>query len=151
MYRRLRFTISVAVLAFAGALANADTPAGSTERYSRVVVHGASLVGNLAGDSPDRHVSVYLPPSYAKQPKRRYPVLYLLHGFTDSDANWFGVKGQHFVNVPKAVDAAYAAGVREMIVVMPDAFTKFQGSMYSNSAAQRRLGDFCFPGPGRPY
>ena len=134
MYRRLRFTISVAVLAFAVTPANADTPAGSTERYSRVVVHGASLVGNLAGDSPDRHVSVYLPPSYAKQPKRRYPVLYLLHGFTDSDANWFGVKGQHFVNVPKAVDAAYAAGVREMIVVMPDAFTKFQGSMYSNSA-----------------
>jgi S-formylglutathione hydrolase len=92
------------------------------------------LVGNLAGDSPDRQVSVYLPPSYAKQPKRRYPVLYLLHGFTDSDANWFGLTGQHFVHVPKAVDAAYAAGVAEMIVVMPDAFTKFQGSMYSNSA-----------------
>ena len=99
-----------------------------------MVVHGASLVGNLAGDSPDRNVSVYLPPSYAKQPQRRYPVLYLLHGFTDSDARWFGLQGQHFVNVPKAVDAAYAAGVAEMIVVMPDAFTKFQGSMYSNSA-----------------
>ena len=134
MYRTLRFTISVAVFAFACALAIADAPAGSTERYSRVVVHGASLEGNLAGDSPDRNVSVYLPPSYARQPKRRYPVLYLLHGFTDSDAKWFGLKGQHFVNVPKAVDAAYAAGVREMIVVMPDAFTKFQGSMYSNSA-----------------
>ncbi len=99
-----------------------------------MVVHGASLVGNLAGDSPDRHVSVYLPPSYAKQPKRRYPVLYLLHGFTDSDSRWFGQAGQHFVNVPKSVDAAYAAGVAEMIVVMPDAFTKFQGSMYSSSA-----------------
>lgn len=134
MYRRLRFTISVAVLALAGTLAHADAPAGSTDRYSRVLVHGASLVGNLAGDSPDRNVSVYLPPSYAKQPKRRYPVLYLLHGFTDSDARWFGIQGQHFVNVPKAVDAAYAAGVAEMIVVMPDAFTKFQGSMYSNSA-----------------
>ncbi len=134
MYRTLRFTISVAVFAFACAPAIADAPAGSTERYSRVVVHGASLEGNLAGDSPDRNVSVYLPPSYARQPKRRYPVLYLLHGFTDSDARWFGLQGQHFVNVPKAVDAAYAAGVREMIVVMPDAFTKFQGSMYSNSA-----------------
>jgi enterochelin esterase-like enzyme len=134
MYRRQRFTISVVVLAFACAFANADAPTGSSNRYSRVVVHGASLVGNLAGDSPDRNVSVYLPPSYAKQSQRRYPVLYLLHGFTDSDAKWFGLKGQHFVNVPKAVDAAFAAGIREMIVVMPDAFTKFQGSMYSTSA-----------------
>ncbi len=69
MYRRQRFTISVAVLGFACTFANADAPAGPRTRYSRVVVHGASLVGNLAGDSPDRNVSVYLPPSYAKQPQ----------------------------------------------------------------------------------
>ena len=134
MYRLLRVAISVAAFLVVCPPAQTAAPAGAGERYSRVVVHGASLVGNLAGDSPDRHVSVYLPPSYAKQPKRRYPVLYLLHGFTDSDARWFGLQGEHFVHVPKAVDAAYAAGVREMIVVMPDAFTKFQGSMYSSSA-----------------
>ena len=96
-------------------------------------MHGASLVGNLEGDSPDRKVSVYLPPSYGKSPRRRYPVLYLLHGFTDSDSRWFGLSGPHFVNVPTSVDAAFAAGVHEMIIVMPDAFTKYQGSMYSNS------------------
>ena len=100
----------------------------------RIVVHGESLVGNLAGDSPDRQVSVYLPPSYAGQAHRRYPVLYLLHDFTDSDAKWFGLEGKHFVNVPTAVDAAFAHGVAEMIVVMPNAFTRYQGSMYSNSA-----------------
>src|SRR5579885_2309527 len=71
-------------------------PAG---HFERIVVHGRSLVGNLEGDSPDRKVSVYLPPSYASSPDRRYPVLYLLHGFTDSDDLWFGLKGQHFVNV----------------------------------------------------
>ena len=106
------------------------SPAG---RYERVVVHGAALAGNLEGDSPDREVSIYLPPSYAKSTGQRYPVLYLLHGFTDSDDLWFGLKGPHFVNVQTAADHAYAHGVREMIIVMPNAFTKYQGSMYSNS------------------
>lgn len=111
-----------------------QAPSEPAGKYERVTVHGKSLEGNLAGDSADRHVSVYLPPSYAKEPKRRYPVLYLLHGFTDSDARWFGQSDPHFVNVQAAVDAAYANGVKEMIIVMPDAFTRYQGSMYSNSA-----------------
>ncbi len=106
-------------------------PAG---RIDRITVHGASLVGNLEGDSPDREVLVYLPPSYAKDPGRRYPVLYLLHGFTDTANLWFGQSGPHFVILPNAADLAYAHGVREMIIVMPDAFTKYAGSMYSNSA-----------------
>jgi len=102
--------------------------------YERITVHGASLVGNLEGDTPDRMVSVYLPPGYAKNSKSRYPVLYLLHGFTDSDSNWFGLHGPHFVSVQRAVDRAYAAGAMEMIIVMPDAYTKYLGSMYSSSA-----------------
>jgi enterochelin esterase-like enzyme len=102
-------------------------------KYERVTVHGRSLEGNLEGDTPDRKVSVYLPPSYEREPGRRYPVLYLLHGFTDSDSRWFGLSGKHFVNVQDAADRAYAAGVREMIIVMPDAFTRYQGSMYSSS------------------
>src|SRR5262245_30835611 len=109
-------------------------PPASGGEYERIAVHGASLVGNLEGDSPDRKVSVYLPPSYAKNTKARYPVLYLLHGFTDSDENWFGLRGPHFVNVQRAVDKAYANGAREMIIVTPDAYTKYAGSMYSSSA-----------------
>jgi S-formylglutathione hydrolase len=30
--------------------------------FERIKVHGRSLEGNLEGDSPDRDVSVYLPP-----------------------------------------------------------------------------------------
>ncbi len=109
-------------------------PPASSGKYERVTVHGASLEGNLEGDPADRMVSIYLPPGYAKHPRHRYPVLYLLHGFTDSDSHWFGLNGKHFVNVQGAVDRAYAQGSPELIVVMPDAFTKYQGSMYSNSA-----------------
>ena len=102
-------------------------------KLERVKVHGDSLVGNLAGDTPDRMVSVYLPPSYAASPKRRYPVLYLLHGYTDSDDHWFGLSGQHFVNVPTAASNAFASGSREFLIVMPNAYTRYQGSMYSSS------------------
>lgn len=99
----------------------------------RIKVHGVGLEKNLEGDSPDRDVSIYLPPSYAKETKRRYPVLYLLHGFTDSDELWFGFK-KHWISVPPIVDRAMAAGeAKEMIIVMPNAFTAYQGSMYSNS------------------
>ncbi len=100
----------------------------------RLKVHAASLESNLAGDSPDRDVSIYLPPSYAKSPQRRYPVLYLLHGFTDTDEQWMGFR-KHFVNVPASAAKIFAAGsAREMIVVMPNAFTRFEGSMYSSSS-----------------
>jgi S-formylglutathione hydrolase len=92
-------------------------------------VHGRSLEGNLNGDSPDRDVFVYLPPSYARETTRRYPVIYFLHGY--------GVGAQAYVRMlglPEVADVAMASGkVGEMIIVLPDAFTKYSGSMYSNS------------------
>jgi enterochelin esterase-like enzyme len=105
----------------------------TAQTVQRIKVHGKGLEGNLEGDSPDRDVAVYLPKSYPVERARRYPVLYLLHGFTDNVDNWWGVK-PHFVSVPAVMEKALASGgVREMIVVMPDAFTRYQGSMYSNS------------------
>jgi len=98
----------------------------------RIQVHGKSLEGNLEGDPAERYVSVYLPPSYKKDRHRRYPVVYLLHGYMDYDDDWFGAK-HVFVDATKAIDAAFAAGAREMIVVMPNAYTIYYGSMYSNS------------------
>src|SRR5215470_7682686 len=50
-------------------------------KLERIKVHGKSLEGNLEGDSPDREVFVYLPPSYQTQTSRRYPVVYMLHGY----------------------------------------------------------------------
>jgi len=112
-------------------LAQTDAPAYKG-KFERIKVHGKSLEGNLSEDSADRDVSIYLPPGYAKERNKRYPVVYLLHGFTDSDDRWFGLV-KHFINVPVAADKAFAAGVPEMIIVMPNAYTKFAGSMYSNS------------------
>lgn len=111
-------------------------PNGTVER---VKVHGASLEGNLIGDSSDRDVSIYLPASYERETGRRYPVVYLLHGFTASDARWFSPT-EGWLHVPTVMDRAFAqTGNREMIIVVPNAFNAFQGSMYSASAT---IGDW---------
>jgi S-formylglutathione hydrolase len=109
---------------------NGQAKQGTVER---IKVHGKALEGNLDGDSPDRDVSIYLPPSYKTEKNRRYPVVYMLHGFTDSDDKWFGLV-KHWINLPEVLNKTFADGnTREMIVVMPNAFTRFKGSMYSNS------------------
>jgi enterochelin esterase-like enzyme len=106
----------------------AQQPALAKGTVERITVHGRSLEGNLEGDSPDRPVVVYLPPSYARDTTRRYPVLYFLHGYTATAEAY--VKS---LAIPDSIDRAVAAGAREMIVVIPDAFTKYSGSMFSNS------------------
>jgi S-formylglutathione hydrolase len=132
-----RFASSL-VLLFGLAIAPAGLPLSKRDEaregtVERIKVRGESLEGNLEGDSPQRDVSIYLPPSYKTDRKRRYPVVYLLHGFTDSDEQWFGMK-RHFIDVPAVANKALAGdSAREMILVMPNAYTAYQGSMYSNS------------------
>src|SRR5271168_2942019 len=64
------------------ASAQAATNADKKGTVETIRVHGKSLEGNLEGDSPDRDVFVYLPPSYATEKSRRYPVVYFLHGYS---------------------------------------------------------------------
>jgi len=95
-----------------------------------IKVHGKSLEGNLEGDSPDRDVAVYLPPSYTKDKARRYPVVYMLHGYGFGYDTFNG----RLAMLPDSADRDIAAGAtKEMIVVLPDAYTIHKGSMYSNS------------------
>ncbi|MEO8099949.1 MAG: alpha/beta fold hydrolase [Acidobacteriota bacterium] len=94
---------------------------GSLEK---VTVHGKALEENLEGDSPDREVFVYLPASYKTSSNRRYPVVYFLHGYgAHAETYW------NSLSVAAAADTASA----EMILVLPDAFTIYDGSMFSNS------------------
>jgi S-formylglutathione hydrolase FrmB len=94
----------------------------------RITIHGAVLEGNLEGDTPDRSVIVYLPPSYAADSKHRYPVVYALHGYSSS-AERLAIR----LHTPQTIEGAFATGTREMIVVILDAKTLHDGSMYANS------------------
>jgi enterochelin esterase-like enzyme len=99
-----------------------------------IKIHGASLDGNLEGDAVDRDAVVFLPPSYAKEKSRRYPVVYALHGFFIGATQWTGE-----IHVPQTIEGAFAQGAKEMIVVLPDSKTVYNGSMYSSSVT---TGDF---------
>jgi len=108
----------------------AGAPRPSTGTVERITVHGTSLEGNLEGDSPDREVLVYLPPDYAADQARRFPVVYLLHGYTGHDTTFT----ERLANLQESGDRLAAAqGFNPSIYVMPDAFTLHKGSMYSNS------------------
>jgi enterochelin esterase-like enzyme len=100
----------------------------------RITVHGASLEGNLEGNADDRDVLVFLPPGYAKERKRRYPVIYALHGYSIGAEQW-----AREIHVPQTIEGAFATGTREAIVVLPDSKTVHNGSMYSSSIT---TGDF---------
>lgn len=99
-----------------------------------IKVHSEAMEGNLEGEAVDRDVIVFLPPSYQKDKKRRYPVLYALHGFSIGAEQW-----SHEIHVPQTIEGAFATGSVEMIVVLPDSKTAYGGSMYSSSAT---TGDF---------
>jgi enterochelin esterase-like enzyme len=103
----------------------------------RITVHGVSLEKNLEGDSPDHGVIVYLPPSYANSGTRRYPVLYALHGYSISNEKWTTE-----IHTPQTIEGAFATGTCEMIVVLANAQTRHNGSMYSNSATTGNWEDF---------
>ena len=115
----------------------APVPGAAPVVTERVTVRGKSLEGNLEGNSPDRRVIVYLPPSYAKSPRRRYPVLYALHGYSIDHEKWTTE-----IKTPQTIEGAFATGTREMIVVLADARTRHNGSMYSNSATTGNWEDF---------
>jgi enterochelin esterase-like enzyme len=130
----LALTIAVPAAAQNITAPDAAVPAGIT--VAAVMVHGASLEGNLEGNSADREVMVVLPPSYAANPTRHYPVVYYLHGFAISGRDFYD-----YMQVPTAV-AQNAAEGREFIVVVPDTLTAMGGSMYSNSVTTGNFRDF---------
>ena len=73
-----------------------------------------------------RNVSytVYLPADY-EHAQRTYPVVYLLHGYTDNNTGWL-----QFGEINRYADKAIAEGtIPPMIIIMPDA----DSSWYINS------------------
>jgi enterochelin esterase-like enzyme len=95
---------------------------------------------NALGDPHLRRIPVYLPPGYDES-KIRYPVVYLLTGFTGRGT--FMLNDAAFdENIQERMDRLIAAGqVQPMILVMPDCFTRYGGSQYLNSSATGRYED----------
>jgi enterochelin esterase family protein len=93
------------------------------------------LRDNPLGDPWVREVPVYLPPSYAQEPERRYPAIVVLAGFAG--------RGRTLLNddpwspsLAERMDHLIAGGrCGEVILVMPDCLTRLGGSQYLDSTA----------------
>jgi S-formylglutathione hydrolase len=117
-------SIALSLLLAASALAAHAQAPGEV----RVIeLDSPAVAANLLGDPARQSFAIYLPPAYASEPSRRFPVLYLLHGiggtYTDFTEHW-------------DIRAAMARGVapaEQFIVVMPNGRNSLGGSFYLDS------------------
>ncbi len=76
-------------------------------------LHRHFYMSAVVGDERDYYV--YTPPGYDAKANRNYPVLYLLHGFSDDASGWSAVGRAHVI-----LDNLIAHGkAKPMLIVMP--------------------------------
>ena len=98
-------------------------------------VESRALVGNPLGDPTARRIAVWLPPSYAHAPTRRYPVIYWLAGYAGTGEMLFSGNAWQ-PGLGERLDRLVGSGAMgEAIVVAPDCFTRWGGAQYLDSPA----------------
>ncbi|HJX93118.1 MAG TPA: alpha/beta hydrolase-fold protein [Pyrinomonadaceae bacterium] len=142
--RSLNAAISVLLLIFFASSALSQQAASATSTSSKLLEHkipAPSLKGNLLGVPTEQPIYVYLPPGYQSSTKR-FPTLYLLHGFISTSKVWVDGSYQGF-NIQSSMDELIKAGkVREMIIVAANGFNAYGGSFYTNSPVTGNWEDF---------
>jgi enterochelin esterase-like enzyme len=138
MTRRFGRAVALAAIALLAEKASA----GAGARVVRTTFLAQSLVGNRAGESPTRSVTVVLPPGYDEAPSTRYPAVYLLHAWDAGPDSFLG-RGYEGLDLSVALRTAIEAGrIGPMIFVLPDARTKLGGYWYTNSVVGGAWEDF---------
>ena len=94
-----------------------EGPEGDYYRFNKNIPHGQvrSIYYWSELNKMERHINVYVPAEYDQNPTKKYPVLYLVHGWGEDENGWSN-QG-HMANI---LDGLIAAGKAvPMIVVMP--------------------------------
>jgi len=87
----------------------ADVAHGEVHRHT----YNSATVLGLANNQSEYFV--YTPPNYDPKAKKAYPVMYLLHGWSDDASGWIAVGQAHLI-----LDNLLAEGkIKPMVVVMP--------------------------------
>ncbi len=110
-----------------------EGPEGDYYRFNKNIPHGQirSLYYWSDINGMERHINVYVPAEYEQNPDKKYPVLYLVHGWGEDENGW-SIQG-HMANI---MDGLIAAGKAEpMIVVMPS------GDIKTNSDVREASGN----------
>jgi len=100
-----------------------------------------ALQDNPLADPHLRELAIYLPPGYSSG-HDRYPVVYLLAGYAGSWRSYLNWRPWE-QSLQHRLDRLIGSGkVRPLILVLPDAFTRYGGSQYLNSSAMGRYQDY---------
>ena len=110
-----------------------EGPEGDYYRFNKNIPHGQvrSIYYWSEINGLERHINVYVPAEYEQNPDKKYPVLYLVHGWGEDENGWSN-QG-HMANI---MDGLIAVGKAvPMIVVMPS------GDIKTNSDVRQASGD----------
>ncbi len=110
-----------------------EGPEGDYYRFNKDIPHGQVRSIHYWSDlnGLERPINVYVPAEYEKNPDKRYPVLYLVHGWGEDETGWSN-QG-HMANI---MDGLIESGrALPMIVVMPS------GDIKTNSDVRNASGD----------
>ena len=110
-----------------------EGPEGDYYRFNKDIPHGQIRSIQYWSDinGLERPVNVYVPAEYEKNPSKKYPVLYLVHGWGEDETGW-DIQG-HLANI---MDGLIASGKAvPMIVVTPS------GDIKTNSDVRKASGN----------
>ncbi len=112
--------------------------AGLAGRMEEHHVTSELLRGNPLGDPHERPLWVYVPPGYEDEPGRRYPVVYVIQGYTGHLGMWTN-RSPWRQPYPELADQVFAGGdTPPVIVAYVDAWTSLGGSQFLDSPGTGR-------------
>lgn len=91
----------------------------SFDRYVQDLTLSSKLLGK------EIKYSVYLPKTYVAEKNKRYPVVFMCHGYGDDNNSWH--------DSISSIDIAESNGAGEMIYVFPQAFNSYYCNRYDGS------------------
>lgn len=104
-------------------------------RLEARVIESEVLRGNPLGDPWRRPIWVYLPPGYDAEPERRYPVVFVIQGFTGQLDMWRN-RSPWRLTYPEDADGLFARGeAPPCILAFVDCWTALGGSQFLDSPA----------------
>ncbi len=107
-------------------------------RLDEHIFESEMLRGNPLGDPWERPLWVYVPPSCDAAPGRRYPAVYVLHGYLGHLEMWRN-RAPFRKTFIENVDGLFSSGAApSAIVVYVDAWTSYGGSQFLDSPGTGR-------------
>jgi molybdopterin converting factor small subunit len=108
-------------------------------RFEEATVVSAALRDNPLGDAAERPLWVYLPPGYDDDQDARYPVIYLIQGYTGTLGMWRN-RSPFRPTVLELIDDLFAGpdAPPPALVVAVDAWTSYGGSQFVDSPGTGR-------------